>query len=54
MLKTLLAFFDEKRFEGKIKQGFTYKNGEYMPDDLFHLMKLSNNYESGGDEGYYE
>lgn len=40
--------FDEKRFEGKIKQCFTYKNGEYVPDDLFHLMKLSKNYESGG------
>ena len=47
-LKMNTCTFDEKQFEGKIMQCFTCKNGEYVPDDLFHLMKLSSNYESGG------
>lgn len=40
--------FDEKRLGGQIKECFVYQNGEYKPENLFHLMKLSENYESGG------
>ena len=40
--------FDEQIFEGKIKECYTYRNGIYELENLFHLMKLSENYESGG------
>ena len=40
--------FDEKIFNDAIINCYTYKNDVYEPENLFHLMKLSKRYESGG------
>lgn len=47
-LKMKDCTFDEKLFDGKIKECYAYKNDTYEFEDLFHLIKLSQNYESGG------
>ena len=47
-LNMLNSGFDEKQFNDVITSCYTYKNGVYETENLFHLMKLSENYESGG------